>query len=367
MTVAVRSNAAGSSGAIGIRQQLALRSDDDLIERRQRSLRRRVVAAHRFDDVADELEADRLRFGTPDRNRRRRRGRRTRRARRRDPQVRIRPARAARPVPAARFRGRARIEARRARAGRDRDSRGISARADATTMRAVPAASAMKRAGARGRDLKVRRQAAVRIDFLRRERQHLPFDIRLGQALQARQKEPRVGRHPLDVGVGRRHEHDRRVLREDRDMKGRGRRRESGDSRGTPPQPRADRARFQERAEGQRRGRGQHLIRDGYSHTCIGNRVIGNRQWQEWTIGGTAGTTTHERQAGNRGHRQSKGRSEIEQWTIGGSPGRGRRGSTKRGRPERSVRESAASTLPTRMTSAIWTQTSSLSVPDPRE
>ena len=38
-------------------------ADDDLIERRERSLCGCVVASQRFDDVADELEADRLRLG----------------------------------------------------------------------------------------------------------------------------------------------------------------------------------------------------------------------------------------------------------------------------------------------------------------
>ena len=190
--------------------------------------------------------------------------------------MRIPPARAAHPVPAGRFRGRARSRDPLARSRTGSDSRGISARADATTMRAVPVGEPMERARARGRDLEMRRQAAIRIDFLRRERQHLPLDVRFGQSLQARQKEPRVSRQPLDVGVGRRHEHDRRVLREHRDMKGRGRRRESGDSRGYSPQSGPDRARLQERAEGQRRGRGQHLIRVqvlvAYVHRQSGNR-----------------------------------------------------------------------------------------------
>ena len=43
-----------------IRQQLPLRTDDDPIERLERALGGRVVPPDRFDDVADELEADRL-------------------------------------------------------------------------------------------------------------------------------------------------------------------------------------------------------------------------------------------------------------------------------------------------------------------
>ena len=44
-------------------QRFALRADRELIERGERSLRGRVVPPQRLDDVADELEADGLRFG----------------------------------------------------------------------------------------------------------------------------------------------------------------------------------------------------------------------------------------------------------------------------------------------------------------
>ena len=59
-------------------------TDGDRIERGQRALRRGVVPPDRFDDVADELEPDRLGLGRGIEDRRRRRARRTRRARRRD-------------------------------------------------------------------------------------------------------------------------------------------------------------------------------------------------------------------------------------------------------------------------------------------
>ena len=52
----------GIVGPIIGRQELALRRDGDLIERCQRSLRGGVVPADRLDDVADELEPDRLRL-----------------------------------------------------------------------------------------------------------------------------------------------------------------------------------------------------------------------------------------------------------------------------------------------------------------
>ena len=43
-------------------EHVAQRHDRHLIDRRDRSLRRRVVGAQRFDRVADELEPDRLRL-----------------------------------------------------------------------------------------------------------------------------------------------------------------------------------------------------------------------------------------------------------------------------------------------------------------
>ena len=61
MIVAERSSA--SRRLAPVSEQLALRADRDAIERRERSLRGRVVPADRLDDVADELEADGLRFG----------------------------------------------------------------------------------------------------------------------------------------------------------------------------------------------------------------------------------------------------------------------------------------------------------------
>ena len=45
-----------------VREQFALGSDDELIHRGKRPLRRRVVPADRVDDVADEFEPERLRF-----------------------------------------------------------------------------------------------------------------------------------------------------------------------------------------------------------------------------------------------------------------------------------------------------------------
>ena len=57
---------------------------------------------------------------------------------------------------------------------------------------------AVQRAGARRRDFQMRRQAAIRIDFLRRQRQDGARDVRVGQAFDVRQEEPRVGGHLLD-------------------------------------------------------------------------------------------------------------------------------------------------------------------------
>ena len=96
-----------SIASIRIAEQFLQRRDRGLVERRGRSLRRRVVGADRLDRVADELEPDRLARRRPERSRRRRRGRRTRRVRRPDPGACSRPRRADRRDRSARCPGRA--------------------------------------------------------------------------------------------------------------------------------------------------------------------------------------------------------------------------------------------------------------------
>ena len=112
---------------------------------------------------------------------------------------------------------------------------------------------AVQRAGARRRDLEVRQQAAVRIDFLRRKRHARPARRpRSVRPSTFAEEEPGVGDQLLDVGVGR----------APRAARGRPRRRSphgtprppatgrSADGRGAM-QPGRGRRRFQQRAQRQ--------------------------------------------------------------------------------------------------------------------
>ena len=67
----------------------------------------------------------------------------------------------------------------------------------------------MKRFRARGQHAKVRRKAAIRIDFVRREREDARSGGRLGQPFQRAEEEPDIAHRLFDIGVGRDH-HDHR-------------------------------------------------------------------------------------------------------------------------------------------------------------
>ena len=112
-------------------------------------------------------------------------------------------------------------------------------------------------ADARRRDLEMRHQPAVRVHFLRRERQHAPLRVVFGQPLQVGQEEARVGRHLLDVAV-RRHdqEHDRVLGQRGRMEPQRGRRHARQARRG-PAEPGADGSGFQQRPKSKRRRSGE--------------------------------------------------------------------------------------------------------------
>ena len=175
-----------------------------LIDRLDRALRRRVVGAQRLDGVADELEADRLRFAGRDRRRRCRRGRAN------SP---CSSAGSSRLIAGldqqlgeiVRIDLVSRLElettALSSRAGAV--TRGSSAAADATTTRAVPVADRMQRPRARGRHAEVRRQAAIRIDLHATETAAPPLAA-ASRALRApRGRTRRRRRQLLEVGVGR--------------------------------------------------------------------------------------------------------------------------------------------------------------------
>ena len=119
---------------------------------------------------------------------------------------------------------------------------------------------AVKRARAGRRDVEVRREAAVRVHFLGRERQ----DTRRGRLgrnpLDRAEKQPHVRDQLLDVGIGRHHRDDRpsRVgVREAGERERLRRRREACQRTGRRVETRADDRRLEQRAECQRRG-GRH-------------------------------------------------------------------------------------------------------------
>ncbi len=226
--------------------QLALRADDDPIDRGERALGRGIIAADRLDDVADELEPDRLRVGgrieiddtaahaklpvlvngifgresgsSEPHTQILRRDFATRCER--DPRI-----------PHQRRSGHARHERSRRRDDHPRGS----------------ACQRMKRPGAGGCDLEVRREATVRIDLVRGKRQDDVFDIGPRETLKTRQEKPHVAAHLLDRRVGRHDEEDGVLWREGGGMeRGPGRREAIQSGRGTAKAG-LERGRFQQR------------------------------------------------------------------------------------------------------------------------
>ena len=63
-------------------------------------------------------------------------------------------------------------------------------------------------ARAGGGDLEVRRQAAVRVDFMRREGQDGALDLGVRQAFQRSEEKSRVGRQAVDLRIVGNHDHD---------------------------------------------------------------------------------------------------------------------------------------------------------------
>ena len=188
-------------------QQLLQRDDVRLVDGLDGALGPRVVGAKRLDRVADELQADRL----P-----RARGIEVHHAAA-DGELaglvgRVLPRVAGVRQPIAEIDrgdviagaqsesgglepgGRAQARQER-RGGRDHQPRGARAQR-------------MKGAGARRRDVEVRRQAAIGIDLVRRERHHEVRGVGVRHAFEGRQEEPRVRGELLHVRVGRGDEHD---------------------------------------------------------------------------------------------------------------------------------------------------------------
>ena len=194
-----------SGVAARVAEQFLQRHDRSLIERGGRSLRRRVVGADRFDGVADELEPDRLLCA----------GRKEvddaaadaelARTRRPDPAAcsRRSASRSPRSIGEISWPGASVTDVRRRAVGRA-DAAAAAPAADAITSRALPGRKRVQRPRARRRDVEVRRQAAVRIDLVRREAAApRARPRRRTEPSSAARKNRASACHPLDVGVSR--------------------------------------------------------------------------------------------------------------------------------------------------------------------
>ena len=112
----------------------------------------------------------------------------------------------------------------------------------------------MQSARAGGSDLEMRGESPVRIDFVRREGQHDPLDVSVGEPLERGEEESGVARRALDVRV-RRNDQDRDVPRScgGREHR-RCRRVEAGDGRLRHTHSQLARGRFQDRSKRQGTG-----------------------------------------------------------------------------------------------------------------
>ncbi len=97
----------------------------------------------------------------------------------------------------------------------------------------------------------MRLEAAVRIDFLRRERPDRPLGIGWSQARHVGQEEPGVRGHLLDGRVRRDDEQHRGVLGGDGGVEGHGRRRQAGQRRAGAVEPAARGRGFEQRPKRQ--------------------------------------------------------------------------------------------------------------------
>ena len=183
-------------------EDVAQRHDADLIGRRNRSLRRRIVGTQRLDRVADEFEPDRMRF------------------RHREDVDDAAPGRELAVLIGGIFAAEAGVDEQLRQIGRRDILTGFQlerggeeslwrghARQQAGGRRddysRGAAADAVQRAGPRGGDADVRREAAIRIDLVRRKRQHRPLGRHRGQPFERGEKERDVGDRLLEVAVAR--------------------------------------------------------------------------------------------------------------------------------------------------------------------
>ena len=200
-------------GAAIVLQDVAQRDDRDLIDRRDRSLRRRIVGAQRLDRVADELEPHRVRFAGGKH---------------------VGDAAADREFPLLVGRIFAREAGVHQQLG-EIDRRDVLSRLQGQRRRqhAVGGRDARQHGGGRGdhdargalrdrvqrarphrRDADVGRQAAIRIDFVRRKGQDRALNRRRRQPFERREEKRHVRAGFLEIAVARHDvEHDAVRLR----------------------------------------------------------------------------------------------------------------------------------------------------------
>ena len=189
-------------------EDVAQRHDADLIGRRNRSLRRRIVGTQRLDRVADEFEPHRMGLA----------GREDVDDASADGELAVLVGRI--------LAGEAgvdeqlgEIQRRDVLPGTQIERRGEQAlrRRDARQQRGRrrhddaggPARDRVQRAGADRRHADVRLQAAIRVDFVRWKRQDRALGRRVGEALEGREEERDVGARLFELGIARHDvEHD---------------------------------------------------------------------------------------------------------------------------------------------------------------
>ena len=179
-----------------------------MIDRRSGTLRRRIVGAQRFDGVADEFEPYRLRLAG---------GKHIQNATT-DRELAVLVGRVFARVP--------RINQQRREIGRrdvlaglevDRRAKKPGRRAYAWKKRwgrrdddpRLADGQRVERAGARGSDSDVRRQATIRIDFVGGERKDGAVGRRCGETIERRKEETQIGNSLLELAIaGHDVEHD---------------------------------------------------------------------------------------------------------------------------------------------------------------
>ncbi|MXY17325.1 MAG: hypothetical protein F4Y57_10115 [Acidobacteria bacterium] len=221
----------GHGGAAAVFfERVAQREDSRPVQQRHGPLRARVVAPQRFNHVADELHPQRIRIA----------GRKAVDHAAADAELTVLIDRVGRDEPAvgqqiAQVQRRYEVahdELTRSRQQACRTAHARQQRGDRRHRHPRRAAGESgQRAPARRGRVQVRRDAAVRIDFGRRQRQDRPFERGAGRPGQCAVEEPDVADHLLDAAVGRHDEQHRLGGGGASDRESLRRRRQPGDRR----------------------------------------------------------------------------------------------------------------------------------------